>query len=301
MVPKRKKTKCPICNQRKGKRECSRKESLICSKCCGQIREPKKCPSNCPYNKSFDQKPSSKYRNFKAKKSDSITFEQFLDIALPEIEKTIPAASKLFASRGENYRILKEAITNTPRNFENLSTQVKPFIDQQARQQIIQDIEKIEAEEHEWEAIDKVNNSLENLFQSWLEENDIEVKIRNISGFVSMIFFDYIWHYEGTLETYPSFLRSFLCSHYIRKTHADPETYTFSPHALYLVLKFLLQNKIGKQQDTEESLKEFSDLTEQYYTYLLRYYDPDDQKIMEDLYEFGWGGGSSKDNHFSPQ
>lgn len=231
---------------------------------------------------------TSKYRKRKAKKSDSITFGEFLDVALPEIEKIFPGASKHFVARGENYRILKEAITKTPRNFEDLPTEVKPFVDQQARQQIIQAIEKIEEEEPEWEAIDEVSNSLENLFQSWLDANNIDVKLRNISGFVSMMFFDYIWHYEGTLETYPSFLRSFLCSHYIRKTHADPETYAFSPHVLYLVLKFLLQNNIGKQQDTEESLKEFSNLAEQYYTYLLRYYDPDDQTIMKDLYEFGW-------------
>ena len=56
MVPKRKKDKCPVCNQRKGKRECPRKESLICSRCCGQIREPKKCPSDCFYFKSFNQR-----------------------------------------------------------------------------------------------------------------------------------------------------------------------------------------------------------------------------------------------------
>lgn len=56
MVPKRKKDKCPVCNQRKGKRECPRKESLICSRCCGQIREPKKCSSDCFYFKSFDQR-----------------------------------------------------------------------------------------------------------------------------------------------------------------------------------------------------------------------------------------------------
>ena len=126
------------------------------------------------------------------------------------------------------------------------------------------------------------------MFQSWLEANNIDAKLRDISGFVSRMFFEYTWRDEGTLETYPSFLRSFLCSHYIRKTHADPETYAFSPHALYLVLKFFLQNKIGKQQDTEDSLKEFSNLAEQYYTYLMRYYDPDDKTIMEDLYEFGW-------------
>src|SRR5437867_13241290 len=41
--------KCPLCNQRKGKRYCPAKSAMICAQCCGEkpILEID-CPENCP-------------------------------------------------------------------------------------------------------------------------------------------------------------------------------------------------------------------------------------------------------------
>ena len=48
--------KCPICNSRKGKRQCLIIDSLICSLCCGNTRKAETC-LEC----SFYQKPKRKY------------------------------------------------------------------------------------------------------------------------------------------------------------------------------------------------------------------------------------------------
>ncbi|MFX0093223.1 MAG: hypothetical protein ACFFBD_15805, partial [Candidatus Hodarchaeota archaeon] len=56
-MPRKKKSqiKCPLCNSRKGKRECPRFNSTICSRCCGSERNQTECPSTCAYSESFQQ------------------------------------------------------------------------------------------------------------------------------------------------------------------------------------------------------------------------------------------------------
>ncbi len=48
--------KCPICDSRKGKRQCAIANGLVCSLCCGTIRKEDAC-LNC----SYYQKPKRKY------------------------------------------------------------------------------------------------------------------------------------------------------------------------------------------------------------------------------------------------
>jgi len=48
-VPKRKKAKCGICDLRKGNRDCLSKNLLICSRCCGEIRNIGDCSRKCSY------------------------------------------------------------------------------------------------------------------------------------------------------------------------------------------------------------------------------------------------------------
>jgi hypothetical protein len=48
--------KCPICDSRKGKRQCAIANGLVCSLCCGTIRKEDLC-LNC----SYYQKPKRKY------------------------------------------------------------------------------------------------------------------------------------------------------------------------------------------------------------------------------------------------
>jgi len=48
--------KCPLCNSRKGKRQCLIADSMICSVCCGNTRTAEKC-SGCV----FYQAPQRKY------------------------------------------------------------------------------------------------------------------------------------------------------------------------------------------------------------------------------------------------
>jgi hypothetical protein len=50
--------KCPICNSRKGKRQCLIADKQICSLCCGNTREPGLC-SECRYYR----KPERKYND----------------------------------------------------------------------------------------------------------------------------------------------------------------------------------------------------------------------------------------------
>lgn len=53
--------KCPICNSRKGKRQCLIADGLICSLCCGNTRKAETC-SECGYY----QKPKRKYNEVPA-------------------------------------------------------------------------------------------------------------------------------------------------------------------------------------------------------------------------------------------
>lgn len=48
--------KCPVCDSRKGKRQCAVANGLVCSQCCGTIRKEDVC-LNC----SYYQKPKRKY------------------------------------------------------------------------------------------------------------------------------------------------------------------------------------------------------------------------------------------------
>ncbi len=48
--------KCPVCDSRKGKRQCVVANGLVCSLCCGTIRKEDSC-LNC----SYYQKPKRKY------------------------------------------------------------------------------------------------------------------------------------------------------------------------------------------------------------------------------------------------
>jgi hypothetical protein len=53
--------KCPVCNSRKGKRQCVIMNALVCSLCCGTIRKEEAC-SGC----SYYQKPKRKYNEVPA-------------------------------------------------------------------------------------------------------------------------------------------------------------------------------------------------------------------------------------------
>ena len=53
--------KCPICNSRKGKRQCLIAGSPVCSLCCGKIRKPDLC-LEC----RFYRKPKRKYNDVPA-------------------------------------------------------------------------------------------------------------------------------------------------------------------------------------------------------------------------------------------
>ncbi len=48
--------KCPVCDSRKGKRQCKISTGLVCSQCCGTIRKEEHC-LDC----SYYQKPKRKY------------------------------------------------------------------------------------------------------------------------------------------------------------------------------------------------------------------------------------------------
>ncbi|MCD6326686.1 hypothetical protein J7M28_03915 [bacterium] len=41
--------KCVICEQRRGKRLCPLKNSMICSQCCGLVQTEGNCPDDCPF------------------------------------------------------------------------------------------------------------------------------------------------------------------------------------------------------------------------------------------------------------
>lgn len=75
--------KCPVCNSRKGKRQCVIANGLVCSQCCGTTRKEDLC-LDC----SYYQKPKRKYNEV-----PSFTTSQMHDsIELTECSNTIEGA-----------------------------------------------------------------------------------------------------------------------------------------------------------------------------------------------------------------
>ena len=55
--------KCILCEQRKGKRACPAKDTLICAQCCGEKRVLQiDCPESCEYLKSGRERDAENYR-----------------------------------------------------------------------------------------------------------------------------------------------------------------------------------------------------------------------------------------------
>jgi hypothetical protein len=76
--------KCPICNTRKGKRECLMVDGFICSLCCGTNRKAASC-SGCPFYK----KPQRKYGDVPAYRVDEMDGNQELEDYSYAIESAI--------------------------------------------------------------------------------------------------------------------------------------------------------------------------------------------------------------------
>ena len=54
--------KCPLCDQRKAKRECPAKSAIICPQCCGEKRIFEiDCPESCPYLKAGREREIEDY------------------------------------------------------------------------------------------------------------------------------------------------------------------------------------------------------------------------------------------------
>jgi hypothetical protein len=54
--------KCPLCDQRKAKRQCPAKNALICAQCCGEKRILEiNCPETCPYLKAGRERETEEY------------------------------------------------------------------------------------------------------------------------------------------------------------------------------------------------------------------------------------------------
>lgn len=76
--------KCSICLQKKGKRNCSRFGNLICSECCGKMRDIRHCESTCEYmSKSFERVDTSSVEVTEVGRGKVILFSDSL--FLPDI------------------------------------------------------------------------------------------------------------------------------------------------------------------------------------------------------------------------
>ena len=92
--------KCPVCNSRKGKRQCVIANGLVCSQCCGTIRKEDLC-LDC----SYYQKPKRKYNEV-----PSFTTNQIHDsVELTGYSNAIEGA--FCAYDIENNKSLKDADT----------------------------------------------------------------------------------------------------------------------------------------------------------------------------------------------
>ncbi|MGZ5050281.1 MAG: hypothetical protein ACXWF8_02720 [Methylobacter sp.] len=90
--------KCPVCDSRKGKRQCAIANGLVCSICCGTIRVEESC-SNCAYY----QKPKRKYNEVPSFTTNQVHASE----QLTAYSNTLEGAFCIYDV--ENKKILKDA------------------------------------------------------------------------------------------------------------------------------------------------------------------------------------------------
>lgn len=115
--------KCILCNQRKGKRFCPAKNTLICANCCGSKRIVEiDCPSGCVYlregqNYQASQKYMRLYRSFDPARQQLMrqVTAQFADVWML-LEKELARAGR--TKRGLTDRDALQAVTVLLQNYE---------------------------------------------------------------------------------------------------------------------------------------------------------------------------------------
>ena len=63
--------KCAVCNSRKGQRKCLREDGLICSRCCGETRQPEHCHGCVFYRENIPVRRYSDIPHFSTQTMDS--------------------------------------------------------------------------------------------------------------------------------------------------------------------------------------------------------------------------------------
>ncbi len=101
--------KCILCGQRKGKRDCPAKETLICAQCCGEKRILEiDCPESCPHLQAGRERESEQesIRHFRT--SDPIELEKRLRV-LDDFAGVLAELQSIIAGEREASKNLTDA------------------------------------------------------------------------------------------------------------------------------------------------------------------------------------------------
>ena len=100
--------KCPLCEQRKGKRFCPAERTSICAQCCGEKRMIEiDCPESCDYLKSGRERESEQeYRRF-LRTADEPTRQKYFRV-LSRLEEVVVYLEILIAEERRTVRDLAD-------------------------------------------------------------------------------------------------------------------------------------------------------------------------------------------------
>ncbi len=102
--------KCVVCGERKGKRACPAKRTLICAQCCGEKRVLEiDCPESCEYLKAGRQREASNNFQRHLRPSDPATARKY-QYVLTNLENVISSLEYVIGEERRSSRYLTDKI-----------------------------------------------------------------------------------------------------------------------------------------------------------------------------------------------
>lgn len=183
-----------------------------------------------------------------------------------------------------------DMVLSVPENFPPLSNKKLSTLTATNVKSILRSIDKIETlcseGEEYFDKLEKLKTKLTNLFLKWLHHLDDQFVNNKLidPGFVIEIFIDFSLNYEGEFESSLLYCESFLCSHFIRKTWADDDTYLWAPFSLYYFFNFLSIHKFIDNDTFDLAIESLLETKPKFYSFYGRYINPREaESVLEEM------------------
>lgn len=198
--------------------------------------------------------------------------------------------SNLLINPKKRIKEWNENVSSLPKEFPNIDKiklSTLTATNTLSIQKAIQKIEDLSSEGEEYyDKLEKLKKKLTNYFSKWLNLLETKNLMERLADpvFVIEIFIDFAFNYEGEFESSLLCSESFLCSHFIRKTWTDDETYLWAPFTMFYFFNFLNIHKIIDSKLLDSAINALIQIKDQFYLYYGRYINPKEaDSVLEDM------------------